>query len=193
MRSFRGYPFKRPSKKRRGVKNCKCKVKFKAALHKNCCNLPKFVVSRLVHKNLFSWIFCILRALLHKNCCNLFKFVATSGRLVTEQTMPHRNGDATTKGKVTWKCVAKFQPHIGNILSISSEQGNTLSVKKYQMHTFSRRHHTKVHLVNRWMNQENLNETVVCPSKRVMSGCKNIKCECIFRRKINECFALNRG
>ena len=135
--------------------------------------------------------FCILRALLHKNCCNLLKFMATSGRLVTERTKPHRNRDATTKGKVFWKCAAKFQPHLrGNILSVSSLEGNTLSVKK----NMKRIHfHTKVHLVKRWINQENLNETVVRPSKRVLPGCKNIKCECMFRRKINECFALYRG
>ena len=128
MQSFRRYPFKRPSKKRRGVKNCKCKVKFKAA-HRSTRTVAIFPSSW--SEDRFFLFFCILRALLHKNCCNLLKFVATSGRLVTERTKPHRNRDATTKGKVFWKCAAKFQPHLrGNILSVSSLEGNTLSVKK---------------------------------------------------------------
>ena len=81
MQSFRRYPFERPSKKRRGVKNCKCKVKFKAAQRS----------TRTVATFPSSWsedrFFCILRALPHKNCCNLLKFVATLGRLVTETEM----------------------------------------------------------------------------------------------------------
>ena len=92
-------------------------IQGRSTLHKNCCNLPKFVVRRPFF--------------LH------FKGSAPQELLQSSQVRGYvrsagdRNRDATTKGKVFWKCAAKFQPHLrGNILSVSSLGGNTLSVKK---------------------------------------------------------------
>ena len=132
-----------------------------------------------------------------------FKSSAPQELLQSSQVRGHVRsaGDRTNQASQKQRCYYQREsllkvcckiptPLRGNILSVSSLEGNTLSVKK----NMKRIHfHTKVHLVKRWMNQENLNETVVRPSKRVLPGCKNIKCECMFRRRINECFALYRG
>ena len=88
MQSFRRYPFKRPSKKRRGVKNCKCKVKFKAAQRS----------TRTVAIFPSSW--SEDRFFLH------FKGSAPQELLQSSQVRGYvrsagdRNRDATTKGKV---------------------------------------------------------------------------------------------
>ena len=128
MQSFRRYPFKRPSKKRRGVKNCKCKVKFKAA--QRSTRTVAIFPSSWSEDRFFFFFF-------H------FKSSAPQELLQPSQVRGHVRsaGDRTNQASQKQRCYYQREsllkvcckiptPLRGNILSVSSLEGNTLSVKK---------------------------------------------------------------